>query len=105
MVEPEVAFYDLNDNMRLATEMLKEVISYVLQNCDDDLDFLEKRKLKEQSDSALSLPLREQLHSIANDNFEILSYTDAIEILQNSEENRSNKFKYKVSGWGMDLAD
>lgn len=103
MVEPEVAFYDLNDNMRLATEMLKEVISYVLQNCDDDLDFLEKRKLKEQSDSALSLPLREQLHSIANDNFEILSYTDAIEILQNSEENRSNKFKYKVSGWGMDL--
>jgi asparaginyl-tRNA synthetase len=107
MLEPEVAFADLNDNMDLAEEMLKYVIRYIMEYYAEDLAFLESRleeeeKQKPQQDRS-ALKLREKLSFVVNNEFERLSYTEAIEILKNSTPNKKKKFQYIIESWGADL--
>lgn len=89
MIEPEMAFYDIHDNMDLAEEFLKYLVQYALDNCSDDLEFLNKMYDKE---------LIDRLKSVVSTPFERVSYTTAVEILQKSGQ----KFEYKVD-WGTDL--
>ncbi|RED91586.1 asparagine--tRNA ligase [Marinoscillum furvescens] len=107
MIEPEMAFYDLKDNMDLAEEMLKYLVKYALDNCADDLAFLEKRaadedKNKPQNERA-EMTLTERLRFVLENDFERVSYTEAIEILRNSKPNKKKKFSYVIEGWGADL--
>ena len=107
MIEPEMAFYDLEDNMDLAEELLKYLVQYALDNCSDDLNFLEKRLLdEEKSKPAIErsdMSLKEKLSSVVDNDFERLTYTEAIEILRNSKPNKKKKFKFPIEGWGTDL--
>lgn len=107
MIEPEMAFYDLNDNMDLAEELLKYVISYALENCADELEFLngrllEEEKLKPQADRS-ELDLLSKLRFCLENNFERITYTEAIQILRNSKPNQKKQFKYLIDKWGADL--
>jgi asparaginyl-tRNA synthetase len=105
MIEPEMAFYDLNDNMDLAEEFLKYVIRYSLDNCFDDLQFLATRLKEEEKDKPLdqrSMDLIEKLRFVVDNNFVRCTYTEAIEILKNSNPYKKNKFQYPVE-WGIDL--
>ncbi len=107
MVEPEVAFCDLDGNMDLAEDFIKYVIQFVLDNCQDDLEFLENRlvqedKQKPQAERAEML-LRDKLRFVLENNFKRVSYTEAIEILKNSKPNKKKKFKYPIEEWGADL--
>lgn len=107
MVEPEVAFCDLDGNMDLAEDFIKYVIQFVLENCQDDLEFLENRlvqedKQKPQVERAEML-LRDKLKFILENNFKRVSYTEAIDILKNSKPNKKKKFKFPIDGWGADL--
>ena len=89
MIEPEVAFYDINDNMDLAEDFLKYLVNYILNECKDDLEFLNRMYDKE---------LINRLNSVTRNSFERISYTRAIEILEKSGEN----FEFPVK-WGVDL--
>lgn len=107
MIEPEMAFYDLQDNMELAEEFLKYLISYVLEHCKEDLEFLDQRaaeeeKQKPQQDRS-ELGLIERLAFVKENEFVRLSYTEAIDILRNSSPNKKKKFNYLIEGWGADL--
>ncbi len=107
MIEPEMAFYDLRDNMDLAEEFLKYLIKYALDNCNDDLEFLsqrledEEKNLKKEEKSEFSLT--EKLQFVLNNEFKRVSYTEAIDILKNSNPNKKKKFKYLIEEWGADL--
>ena len=106
MIEPEMAFYDITDNMDLAEEMLKYLIQYALDNNMDDLQFLSKRlqdeeKGKKEEDK--SMELISKLHFVLEHEFVRLTYTEAIDILRNSNYNKKGKFQYPVTGWGIDL--
>ncbi len=107
MVEPEVAFCDLDGNMDLAEDFIKYVVQFALDNCQDDLEFLENRlvqedKQKPQAERSEML-LRDKLKFILENNFKRVSYTEAIEILKNSKPNKKKKFKFPIDGWGADL--
>jgi asparaginyl-tRNA synthetase len=107
MIEPEVAFMDLEGNMDLAEDFLKYVIAYVLKNNVDDLAFLEKRleqeeKSKPQNERS-SMILTEKLNFVLDNNFKRVSYSEAIDILRNSKPNKKKKFKYPINEWGVDL--
>ncbi len=106
MIEPEVAFNDLNDNMDLAEEMLKYCVQYALDKCAEDLAFLAAR-LEEEDQSKpqdqRSLPLIEKLKFVVENDFVRLTYTEAIEILRNSKPNKKGQFKYPIESWGADL--
>lgn len=106
MIEPEVAFNDLNDNMDLTEDFLKYISNYILTNCKDDLEFLNERESKEQQSKPAAdrneLSLIERLEFVANNPFERITYTKAIEILLNSKPYKKKKFKYDVT-WGTDL--
>ena len=107
MIEPEVAFADLDENMDLGEEMLKYLIKYALDNCADDIDFLEKRlidseKNKKQEERS-PMALIEKLKFVLENDFERVSYTDAIQILRNSKPNKKKKFNYLIEDWGADL--
>jgi asparaginyl-tRNA synthetase len=106
MIEPEVAFSDLNDNMELAEDFLKYVVKYALENCLDDLVFLEERLKKEdekkKAEERSELSLIEKLKFVSENKFEHLTYTEAIDILIKSKPNQKKQFKYPVS-WGTDL--
>lgn len=107
MVEPEMAFYDLEDNMDTAEEFIKYVINFIMEYCDDDLAFLEKRLIQEerkkpQRDRSL-MTLREKLEFVTSNPFVRISYTEAVEILKRSKPNKKKKFKYLIDEWGVDL--
>mgnify|MGYP000574730045 CR=1 FL=1 len=106
MIEPEVAFNDLTDNMNLTEDFLKYVTHYILTNCKDDLNFLAQREEQEQKQKPQAerneLGLIERLQFVANNNFERITYTRAVEILKNSKPYKKGKFKYDVV-WGTDL--
>jgi asparaginyl-tRNA synthetase len=106
MIEPEVAFADLTDNMNLVEDFLKYLVKYALTHCTDDLDFLAKREAEEEKskpqDQRHSMDLISRLNFIVDNNFERLTYTEAIEILQNSAPYKKKKFKYPLA-WGTDL--
>ncbi len=106
MIEPEMAFYDLNDNMDLAEEMLKYLIKYALDNCNDDLQFLSKRLLDEEKNKKAedrSMELLEKLRFILENPFARVTYTEAIDILLRSKPNKKKRFQYVIEGWGADL--
>ncbi len=107
MIEPEVAFADINDNQDLAEEFMQYVIKYVLDNCKSDLEFLDKRqadedKVKPQAERQ-PMGLIEKLEFVVNNPFERITYTEAIDILLNSKPHKKKKFQYEVS-WGIDLS-
>jgi len=107
MVEPEVAFNNLEDNIDLAEDFLKYVINYVLDNCKDDLELLDKRFAEEQKQKPekerATEGLIEKLQNVVKKRFVRLSYTEAIEILLNSKENKKGKFQFPIEAWGADL--
>jgi asparaginyl-tRNA synthetase len=107
MIEPEMAFCDLEDNMNLAEEFIKYIIGYVMQNNREDIEFLAQRladeeKQKPQQERS-EMGLIEKLEFILKNDFERLTYTEAIEILKNSNHNKKKKFQYLVEEWGVDL--
>ena len=107
MIEPEVAFMDLNGNMELAEEFLKYLLNYILENNYDDLKFLESRLLNEekskQQNLRSELSLIEKINFVINNNFKRISYTEAINILKSCKPNKKKKFKYIIDKWGVDL--
>lgn len=107
MIEPEVAFADLNDNMNLAEDMLRYVIAYALEHCADDLKILETRLIEEEKtkpqDQRSEMTLTEKLRFVTENSFERLTYTEAIDILKNSNPNKKGKFQYPIEAWGADL--
>ncbi|MBP6977402.1 MAG: asparagine--tRNA ligase [Lentimicrobiaceae bacterium] len=107
MIEPEVAFADNSDNMDLAEDLLKYVIQYVLDHCRDDLDFLNKRlqeeEMQKKQEERFDMGLLEKLRFVVENKFERITYTEAINILKNSNHNRKGKFQYPIEGWGADL--
>jgi asparaginyl-tRNA synthetase len=106
MIEPEMAFYDLDDNMDLAEEFLKYLIKYALDNCMDDLKFLSKRLQDEEKNKKADerqMELIEKLQFVLENDFVRLTYSEAIEILKNSKPNKKKKFKYPIEGFGADL--
>lgn len=106
MIEPEVAFADNNDNMDLAESMLKYCVKYALENCMDDLEFLSKRLQEEEKSKPQdqrSMELIEKLNFVLTNDFERITYTEAIDILKNSKPNKNKKFQYIIDEWGADL--
>lgn len=107
MIEPEMAFYELKDNMQLAEDLLKYVIKHALSTCSEEIDFLKNRLLEEEKqkpqDERSELDLISKLNFCLDNNFERLTYTEAIEILKNSTPNKKKKFKYLIENWGADL--
>ena len=107
MIEPEMAFYDLNDNMDLAEELLHYVINYALVYNKEDIDFLTQRLLEEEKQKPQNerseMNLLEKLQFCVNNKFERVTYTEAIDILRNSNHNKKKKFQYLVNEWGVDL--
>ena len=107
MIEPEVAFNDLDDNMNLAEDFIKSVLSYVMKNCNEDLSFLDKRFTREEAQKPKlqrsTMGLLERLEFVIKNKFERISYTEAIDILKNSNPNKKKKFKYPIDDWGIDL--
>jgi asparaginyl-tRNA synthetase len=107
MIEPEMAFYELKDNMDLAEEMLQYVIKYALDNNLEDITFLSQRleeeeKQKPQNERA-ELSLLDKLNFCLENKFERVTYTQAIEILRESNHNKKKKFQYLIDKWGVDL--
>ncbi len=107
MIEPEMAFYDLEDNMNLAEEFIKYIIKYAMENNKEDLEFLAQRLADEEKqlpqDKRSEMGLMEKLEFVLNNNFERITYTEAIDILRESNYNKKKKFQYEITGWGMDL--
>jgi len=106
MIEPEMAFYDIHDDMDLAEDMLKYLIQYALDNCMDDLEFLSKRLLDEEKNKKAedrSMELIEKLRFVLDQEFERITYTEAIDILRNSKPNKKKRFQFVIEGWGADL--
>ncbi|MCL6218764.1 asparagine--tRNA ligase [Zunongwangia pacifica] len=107
MIEPEIAFCDLDGNMDLAEDFIKYVVKYVLENCKDDLEFLEQRLANEDKAKPAAerseMGLIEKLKFVLENNFKRVSYTEAIDILKDSKPNKKKKFKYIIEEWGADL--
>jgi asparaginyl-tRNA synthetase len=107
MVEPEIAFADLEDNMNLAEEMLKYLIDYALKNCKEELEFLNSRLLEEEKSKPQNerseLSLLDKLNFCLSNDFERITYTEAIKILKSSKPNQKKQFKYLIDEWGADL--
>jgi asparaginyl-tRNA synthetase len=107
MIEPEVAFNDLDANMDLAEDFIKYVIKYTVDKCEEDLKFLEGRLLEEEKAKPQAerseMSLLEKLNFVMENNFKRVSYTEAIDILRDSTPNKKKKFNYIINEWGADL--
>lgn len=107
MIEPEMAFYDLEDNANLAEEFIRYIIRFAMDNNREDLEFLAQRLAEEEKqlpqDKRSEMGLIEKLEFVLNNSFERLTYTEAIDILRESNYNKKKKFQYPITGWGMDL--
>ncbi len=107
MIEPEMAFYDLEDNANLAEEFIKYIIKYALENNKEDLEFLSQRLAEEEKQKPQNerseMGLIEKLEFVINNNFERLTYTEAVQILKESNHNKKKKFQYLIEDWGVDL--
>ena len=107
MIEPEIAFANLHDVIDLGVSMIKYVIKFILDNYITDIQFLNDRLLKEQSqlkkEDRDDKSLVEKLNFVKNEEFKIIEYTEAFEILKKSKPNKKGKFKFLVSEWGMDF--
>jgi len=107
MIEPEVAFMDIHGNMQLAEDFLKNVLSYLIDNNLEDLEFLKDRLINEEKQKPQNqrsdLDLIEKLNFVIQNDFKIITYTEAFEILRNCKPNKKKKFKYIIKDWGADL--
>ena len=107
MIEPEMAFYDLNDNMDLAEEFISSVLKDLVGHCAKDLAFLDKRFEDEEKTKPQNLRsemgLLEKINFVIDNKFKRVSYTEAVEILKNSKPNKKKKFKFPINEWGVDL--
>jgi asparaginyl-tRNA synthetase len=107
MIEPEMAFYDAEDNQNLAEDFLKYIIRYALDHCTEDLAFLDQRAQEEEqakpADQRAELSLVDKLKFVLENDFVRLTYTEAIDILRNSNHNKKKKFNYLIEEWGTDL--
>jgi asparaginyl-tRNA synthetase len=107
MIEPEMAFYDINDNMQLAQDFIQYLCKYALDNCMEDLEFLDKRAKEEEAakpqDQRSELGLIDRLKFVVENDFQRLTYTEAIDILRESTPNKKKKFQYLINKWGADL--
>ncbi len=107
MIEPEMAFCDLEDNMNLAEEFIQYIIRYAMENNAEDLQFLDQRLAEEEKqypqDKRSEMSLLEKLRFVVDNKFERITYTEAIDILRESNHNKKKKFQYEITGWGMDL--
>ncbi|MBK9270833.1 MAG: asparagine--tRNA ligase [Saprospiraceae bacterium] len=107
MIEPEVAFADLQSNMDLAEDLLKYVIQKVLTVCKDDLQFLHDRETEEEKSKPQNerneMGLLDRLKFCVENEFIRIGYTEAIEILRNSNPNKKGKFQFPIDKWGADL--
>ena len=107
MIEPEIAFADIYDDMDLVEDMLKYLFQYALDNCADDLAFLDQRIVEEEKnlpqDKRSPMGLIEKLKFVTENDFERVSYTDAFQILRNSKPNKKKKFEFPIEEWGADL--
>lgn len=106
MIEPEMAFCDIEDNQNLAEEFIQYLIKYAMQNCADDLAFLDQRLAEEEKQKPTNerqeFGLIEKLKFVTDNKFERITYTEAIAILLDSPAYKKKKFKYDVS-WGIDM--
>jgi asparaginyl-tRNA synthetase len=107
MIEPEVAFNELDDNMDLAEDFIKSVLQYVMNHCAEDLHFLDQRLAQEEKSKPQNerseMGLLERLQFIVENQFKRVSYTEAIDILKNCKPNKKKKFNYIIDEWGADL--
>ncbi len=107
MIEPEMAFYDLDDTMDLSEEFVKYILKYVLDHCQEDLNVLNQRFQFEEKQKPVNqrseMNLIEKLQFIVENNFKRVSYNEAIEILKHSKHNKKKKFQYLIEEWGIDL--
>jgi asparaginyl-tRNA synthetase len=107
MIEPEMAFYDIQDNMQLAQDFLQYLVRYALEHCAEDLAFLNKRAQEEEQakpqDQRSEFGLIDRLKFVSENDFQRLSYTEAIEILKASTPNKKKKFQFLIDEWGVDL--
>jgi len=107
MVEPEMAFCDINNNMELAEEFIKSVIKDVVNECKDDLYFLNQRLLDEEKTKPMiersELNLLNKLDFVIKNDFKKITYSEAFDILRNSKPNKKKKFKFPIQEWGVDL--
>ena len=107
MIEPEMAFYELNDNMDLAESFLKYILEFIISSCEEDLKFLDERLSKEQSQIPKSereqMTLLEKIKFTIDNEFIRISYSDAFGILKNSNYNKKKKFNFFVDQWGCDF--
>lgn len=107
MIEPEVAFMDLDGNMDLSEDFIKSVLRYVLDHCKDDLVFLQNRLIQEEKTKPQAqrseMSLLEKLKFVVDNDFKRVSYTEAIDILRNCKPNKKKKFQFPINEWGADL--
>jgi asparaginyl-tRNA synthetase len=107
MIEPEMAFYNLNDNMDLAESFLKSILNFILKNCQDDLNFLNERLLNEEKSKPQNerseLGLIEKIQFVIDNDFTRISYSDVFDILKNSNKNKKKKFEFIIDEWGVDF--
>lgn len=107
MIEPEMAFHDLDDNMDLAEEFIKYTLEYVLEKCEKDLAFLDQRLANEEKTKPQNqrspMGLMGKIKFVVQNEFKRVSYTEAIDILKNSKPNKKKKFDYLIEEWGTDL--
>jgi asparaginyl-tRNA synthetase len=106
MIEPEMAFHDLEDNMNLAESFIKHIIKFAMDNNMEDLQFLDQRLSEEEkqlpADKRSEMGLIEKLKFVVDNDFERVTYTEAIDILLNSPAYKKKKFQYEVK-WGIDM--
>ena len=107
MIEPEVAFMDINGNMKLAEDFLKYILSYLIDHNADDLKFLENRLIAEEKQKPQEersvMSLIEKLRFVTQNDFKIITYSEAFQILKNCKPNKKKKFNYIIDEWGSDL--
>ena len=106
MIEPELAFADITDNMNLGEDFLKYLVRYALEHCHEDLVFLNDRATKEEQqlpkEKRNQYSLLERLQMVVDHHFERITYSNAIDILLQSKPHKKKQFKFPVE-WGIDL--
>ena len=107
MIEPEMAFYELEDNINLAEKFIRSIIQNIYEKCKKEIMFLSDRLLKEEQNLPKNerneMSLDEKINFVIKNDFVRITYSEAFEILKNSKPNKKKKFKYPVSEWGIDF--